>query len=140
MHPSIKGRSPTKCGIKIIITKNNWDKGLINGAIGYVTDIDGLAVTAEFDGEEKVLVGEDLDSVRLGYAITVHKSQGSDWKNVIYICSKETSMNTKNLVYTAVTRAKEKLVIFGNKGTVEASQFVHPKRKNSVLLNEKVGQ
>lgn len=137
---NLKSGYVLKVGSKIIITKNNWDKGLINGAIGYVTDIDGLAVTAEFDGEEKVLVGEDLDSVRLGYAITVHKSQGSDWKNVIYICSKETSMNTKNLVYTAVTRAKEKLVIFGNKGTVEASQFVHPKRKNSVLLNEKVGQ
>ena len=122
---------------KIIITKNNREKELINGAIGYITSIVDSTIYADFDGEEKVLFGEDLEHLRLGYAITVHKSQGSDWKNVIYICSKETVMNTKNLVYTAVTRAKEKLVIFGNKETIEKSQWVHPKRKNSVLLNER---
>ncbi len=125
-----------KVGSKIIITKNNHEKGLINGEIGYITDIEDNAIIATFDGVEKALVGADIENIRLGYAITVHKSQGSDWKNCIYVCSKETIMNTKNLVYTAVTRAKEKLVILGNRSVVEKSQYVHPKRKNSILLNE----
>lgn len=126
-----------KVGSKIIITKNNHEKGLINGEIGYITSIEDGVIIADFDGTEKALVGTDIEHIRLGYAITVHKSQGSDWKNCIYVCSKETVMNTKNLVYTAFTRAKEKLVILGNKDVVVNSQHVYPARKNSVLLNEK---
>ena len=126
-----------KVGSKVIMTRNNNKKGLVNGEIGYITEFDtGEGKTkVDFNGEEKELDSSDLSDLRLGYAITVHKSQGTDWKNVIYCCFSDTTMNKKNLVYTAVTRAKTNLVIIGDKKTFLASDKLKAKSKNSKLLN-----
>ena len=136
-----------KIGSKVIQTRNNnaKDKGLINGQIGYITDInvEESLVCVDFEGKEVWLSPKDLDDLRLAYAITVHKSQGSDWKNVIYCCftkigkdGREQNMNNKNLVYTAVTRAKTNLVVVGYKKIFLDSYKSKTKRKNSVLLNK----
>jgi exodeoxyribonuclease V alpha subunit len=127
-----------KVGSKVIQTRNNNKRGLINGQIGYITAINSekSEVVVSFDGEEYPLSNTEMDDLRLGYAITVHKSQGSDWKNVIYCCFNDTTMNKKNLVYTAVTRAKTNLVIIGNKETFLKADKLKANRKNSVLLNE----
>ena len=127
-----------KVGSKVIMTKNDNKLGLINGQIGYIEEInvEDSTILVDFEGEEYTLTSKEIDSLRLAYAITVHKSQGSDWKNVIYCCFNDTIMNKKNLVYTAVTRAKQNLVIIGNKSVFLKSDKLKAERKNSVLLNE----
>lgn len=127
-----------KVGSKVIMTKNDNKLGLINGQIGYIEEIniEDATVKVDFEGEEFILGSKELDALRLAYAITVHKSQGSEWKNVIYCCFNDTTMNKKNLVYTAVTRAKQNLVIIGSRKTFLKADKLKAERKNSVLLNE----
>ena len=126
-----------KVGSKIIISKNNNDKGLTNGQIGYIRDIDleNKTVTIFSDGKTSVLDDEDVNNLLLAYAITVHKSQGSEWKCCFYCCFKETRMNQRNLVYTALTRAKKYLIVFGDKETFLKSPTNLGATKRSRLLN-----
>ena len=124
-------------GSKCIITKNDHERGLTNGQIGYIHDINVEEKKVLFvsDGVEYELQGEDLENLILAYAITVHKSQGSEWHTVIYVCSNESSMNTRNLVYTAMTRAKKRLIIFGDLGTFKDSYKNFGRTILSRLLN-----
>lgn len=135
----VKNGFKFKVGSKVIMTKNDNKLGLINGQIGYIEEIDieSSLVKVDFEGELFELGAKELEALRLAYAITVHKSQGSEWKNVIYCCFNDTTMNKKNLVYTAVTRAKQNLVVVGNKATFLKSDKLKAIRHNSVLLNEK---
>jgi len=127
-----------KVGSKVIITKNNYAINCINGDIGYIKEInqEEKQVTIQIDdGRVVTLEADDLNHLQLAYAITVHKSQGSEWKNVIYCCFNDTQMNRKNLVYTAVTRPKKNLVIVGNKETLLNSPNNLEPHKNSKILN-----
>lgn len=76
-------------------------------------------------GEKIVRIeGKDLDKITLGYAISIHKSQGSEYKNVILpIVPSFQIMLKPNLIYTAVTRAKGKLIILGNSQTLINSLY-----------------
>ncbi len=127
-----------KVGSKVIVTKNNNRLGIVNGQIGYIKfiDFDREEFVVSFDNEELRLSKEDTDNLRLAYAITVHKSQGSDWQNVIYCCFNDNTMNKKNLVYTAVTRAKNNLVVVGNKKVFENADKLVEERKNSSLKED----
>ena len=112
-----------KEGARVIQTKNDYSLGVINGQIGTIKKIDLIEkiVTIEYSDKEYKYSPEALKNVALGYAITIHKSQGSERKYVIQVCSKEHKMNTKPLVYTGITRAKEKLIIIGDKETFISS-------------------
>ena len=122
-------------GDKVMQTKNNylikWKKvkrvhgeppegqGIFNGDIGYVTKIDreDSTVSVLFD-EDKIVEFEttDLDEVELAYAVTIHKSQGSEFKVVLIpIFMGPPLLMSRNLIYTGVTRAKELLVLVGTK-------------------------
>lgn len=105
-----------RIGSKVIVTKNDKTKGIVNGEIGYIEEIDSQnqTITVNFEGKNIILEEEQIETLRLAYAITVHKSQGSEWKSVIYCCFGETVMNKKPLVYTAITRAKKSLVVVGD--------------------------
>jgi len=105
-----------RVGSKVMQTSNDNELGVANGEIGYVTKIDfeEKTVTIDFDGHEYEYDGDMLDNVQLGYAMTIHKSQGSEWKYVIEICSHTSRMNTRSLVYTGVTRTRERLIILGD--------------------------
>ena len=124
-----------KVGDKVMQTKNNymikWTKidgtagkdskgeGIFNGDIGYVTKIDDEEETVEIVFDEDKLVkfeSSDLDELELAYAITIHKSQGSEFKVVIIpVFMGPPLLMSRNLIYTAVTRAKELLVLVGSK-------------------------
>ena len=106
-------------GDRVMQTKNNYDVGVFNGSVGYVKKIfynNDVEVICEFDGEEKTYVGDDaVQELVLAYAITIHKSQGSEFQMVIMPVSKSYhSMLSRNLLYTAVTRAKKYLRIIGD--------------------------
>jgi len=114
-------------GDKVMQVKNNYDlqyrkdngeygTGVFNGDVGYITDIDirGGILKVRFDDREATYFSEDLGQLELAYAVTVHKSQGSEYDYVILPLSEVPSkLMYRNLLYTAVTRAKKMLVIVG---------------------------
>ena len=102
-----------KISDKIIMMRNNYTAGYFNGDVGVVTDIaDGAITVLLGDEKEIVLTNKDLEDVSPAYALTVHKSQGSEFSSVIIVLSeKHPVMLQRNLLYTAVTRAKKEVFI-----------------------------
>jgi exodeoxyribonuclease V alpha subunit len=104
-------------GDRIMQVANNRELGIYNGDIGYIMGIDKKAqiVTADFSGEIVDMEFSDLEDVDLAYATTIHKSQGSEFKAVILPVARSHSyMLDRNLIYTAVTRGKDKVVMGGD--------------------------
>jgi exodeoxyribonuclease V alpha subunit len=109
------------------IKDGQYGQGVFNGDIGIIKDIDinTLEVIVEFeDGRVARYVKNDLDELTLSYAITIHKSQGSEFDVVIIpVVSGPPMLLTRNLLYTAVTRAKKMVVLIGTKQCV--ARMVH---------------
>lgn len=108
-------------GDRIMQTKNNYTLGVFNGEMGVVTDVDGGDAVVDFEGRGPVTVGAaSLVSFELGFATTVHKSQGGERPVVIMpISSSHGYMLTRKLVYTGVTRAKDAAVLVGEHRALE---------------------
>ncbi len=103
-------------GDKVIQLRNNYDKNLFNGDIGTVTAIDAAAGTleAEFDGERHPFDRGEFGDLALAYAISIHKSQGSEYPVVVIPLLKgHFMMLQRNLLYTAITRGRKKVLIVG---------------------------
>ncbi|MEI6349958.1 MAG: ATP-dependent RecD-like DNA helicase [Verrucomicrobiota bacterium] len=103
---------------KAIQTRNNYDKEVFNGDIGQVTaiDLDDKELTIRFDNREVVYDFGELDEVSLAYAVTVHKSQGSEFPVVIVpIATQHYLLLQRNLVYTGITRGKKMVLLIGQK-------------------------
>ena len=113
------GMRKFRCGDKVMQVKNCED--VSNGDIGYITGIycvgDDTTVVVDFgDGRVMEYDSSDLDMLDLGYASTIHKSQGSEYKSVIINLQRaHFIMLTRPLVYTAITRGKEKVIIVGER-------------------------
>ncbi len=101
---------------KVIQTENDYEKEVFNGDIGQVVKIDPLEheVTVKFDAREVRYDFGELDEVALAYAITIHKSQGSEFPAVVIpLAVQHYLLLQRNLVYTAVTRGKRLVVLVG---------------------------
>ena len=107
-------------GDRIIETENNSELGIFNGSMGTIIRLNKDEVVADFDGRTVVLSKKDMSTVKLGYAITVHKSQGSEFDYVMMpiVNEHEFTLN-KNLLYTGITRAKKMFVLFGQKDALD---------------------
>lgn len=115
-------------GDKVMQIKNNYDlqyrrdngeygTGVFNGDVGFITDIDkrGGILKVRFDDRVVTYFSEDLGQLELAYAVTVHKSQGSEYDCVVLpLFDVPQKLKYRNLLYTAVTRAKKLLVVVGN--------------------------
>ena len=100
---------------------NNYGSGVYNGDLGIIDSISEDGVRVIFD-EDKVVLYESsiLEELEHAYAITIHKSQGSEFPVVVMpILSGPPMLYTRNLLYTGVTRAKNLLVIVGNENVVK---------------------
>jgi exodeoxyribonuclease V alpha subunit len=98
--------------------RNNYEKEVFNGDIGRITGIDpeNRQVTVIFDHSAVLYDYADLDEITLAYAISVHKSQGSEYSAVVMpILSQHYVLLQRNLIYTGVTRGKRLVVIVGGK-------------------------
>ena len=108
-------------GDRVMQYKNNRDLDIFNGDVGLVHSVDeenGI-VNVSFDDKMLSLTGSEISDLNLSYAITIHKSQGSDYPYVIVPISKShTFMWDANLLYTAVTRGKKRVILVGEKKTL----------------------
>jgi exodeoxyribonuclease V alpha subunit len=103
-------------GDKVIQLRNNYDKNLFNGDIGTVVsaDLDSGEIGAEFDGERHAFSRAEMGDLGLAYAISIHKSQGSEYPVVVVpLLKAHFMMLQRNLLYTAVTRGKRKVFLVG---------------------------
>jgi exodeoxyribonuclease V alpha subunit len=98
--------------------KNNYDKEVFNGDIGKISRIDfeNQEISITFDGRSVDYDYADLDEIVLAYAVSVHKSQGSEYPAVIIpILTQHYMLLQRNLIYTAVTRGRKLVVIVGTR-------------------------
>lgn len=108
-------------GDKIIQTTNNYDKDVFNGDGGVITAIDAETkeVCIDFDGREVFYELDELDEIALAYALTIHKSQGSEYPVVVIpIMMQHYMMLKRNLLYTGITRGKKLVICVGEKRAV----------------------
>ncbi len=114
----IRGDRGFRVNDKVMQIKNNYDKEVFNGDIGKITKIiaDEQALVISFDGREVVYEFADLDEIVLAYAVSVHKSQGSEYPAVVIpILIQHYMLLQRNLIYTAVTRGRRLVVMVGTR-------------------------
>ncbi len=113
-----RGQRTYRNGDRVIQTSNNYEKEVFNGDIGYIRNIDfeEKEFLVEFPDKEVVYAFDETDDLSLAYALTVHKSQGSEYPAVVIgMHTQHYIMLQRNLLYTALTRAKKMAVIIGNR-------------------------
>ncbi|NRA63710.1 MAG: ATP-dependent RecD-like DNA helicase [Pseudobacteriovorax sp.] len=111
-----------RSGDKVIQMANNYDLNVFNGDIGYIVNagVDGGKIIVDFHGRQVRYRKEDAYDLKLAYAITIHKSQGSEFPVVVIPMSMQHYiMLQRNLIYTALTRAKKFAVFVGTKSALE---------------------
>ncbi len=138
LNPPSKGKSEVKVfetvfreGDKVMQIKNDYDiewkkdaeygRGVFNGDIGYIEELDRHSgnLTVNYDGKKALYTPDLLKKLDLAYAVTVHKSQGSEYNAVIMpLTSISRNLQYRNLLYTGVTRAKNILILIGTKKQV----------------------
>ena len=114
----IRGNRNFRVNDKIMQIKNNYDKEVFNGDIGRVKRIDqeNQDVVISFDGRDVPYDYTDLDEIVLAYAVSVHKSQGSEYPAVVIpILTQHYILLQRNLIYTGVTRGRKLVIIVGTK-------------------------
>jgi len=135
-----------RVGDRVIQTRNNYDLGVFNGDIGRVTEVDSEEMTCEVcfaGGEERVVVfeKEDLSDLALAYAITIHKSQGSEFQAVIIpVLGQHFNMLFRNLIYTGLTRAKKLAIFVGSRRAFAMAVGQVDNRKRQTALADLVSQ
>ncbi|HSB70095.1 MAG TPA: ATP-dependent RecD-like DNA helicase [Candidatus Methylomirabilis sp.] len=114
----LRGGRIFRVGDRVLQLRNNYDKAVFNGDLGRLTAIDAVeqAVVVQVDDREVSYDFSELDELTLAYAATVHKSQGSEYPAVILpLHTTHYPMLQRNLLYTAITRARRLLVVAGTK-------------------------
>lgn len=105
-----------KEGDRVMQLRNNYDKDVYNGDLGYVrsVDMEERTLTVDFDGQMVEYEASELDELTLAYATTIHKSQGSEYPIVVMpVLMTHYVMLQRNLIYTGITRAKKICVLVG---------------------------
>jgi exodeoxyribonuclease V alpha subunit len=129
---------------KVIQTENDYDKAVFNGDIGTIERIDTVEhqVTIRFDDRVVNYDFGELDEVALAYAVTIHKSQGSEFPAVVIpLATQHHMLLQRNLIYTGITRGKQLLVLVGQKKAVGiAVRNDRPQRRYSGLLSSLRGE
>jgi exodeoxyribonuclease V alpha subunit len=130
-------------GDKVMHLKNNYAREIFNGDIGRILDIDTRKnqVVVEYDERTVTYEKDELPDLTLAYAISVHKSQGSEYPAVILpLMRQHYVMLQRNLLYTAVTRGKKLVVLIGSRNALQRAVENDRTNRRLSLLGEKLKQ
>jgi exodeoxyribonuclease V alpha subunit len=130
-----------RLGDKVMQIVNNYDKDVFNGDIGWISKIDAeeREVVIEFDGRPVPYDYSDLDEVVLAYAVSVHKSQGSEYPVVILpVVTQHYMLLQRNLIYTGITRAKKLVIMIGTKRALAIAIRNNKPQRRYTLLSERL--
>ncbi len=118
----VRGQRRFRMGDRVMQVRNDYDNDIFNGDTGRIELIVDGVIHVDFDGRKVSLTGEQLDDLVLAYAISIHKSQGSEYPAVIVVLSKGNRMMLKrNLLYTAITRARRFCCVMGDEWAIRTA-------------------
>lgn len=142
--PSLaRGGYTFRQGDKVMQIRNNYDKNVFNGDIGYITAVDTneRTLTVTFDSRLIEYDITELDEIVLAYAITIHKSQGSEFPVVVMpVTMKHFVMLQRNLIYTGITRAKKICVLVGTTKALAYAIRNQTVSKRNTKLKERLNE
>ena len=132
-----RGDRQFRLGDKVMQIRNNYDKDVFNGDIGRIIHVhtEDREITVSFDGNNVIYSWEELDELVPAYAISVHKSQGSEYPAVVFpLLTQHYIMLQRNLLYTGVTRGKRLVVLVGSAKAVHIAVANNQMRKRHTWL------
>ena len=144
LHPGkrgelVYGRRWIK-GDKVIQTKNDYNLDIFNGDVGLVQQVisENNMLVVSFDGRAVMMEADETENLQLAYAMTIHKSQGSEFKAVICPVSvSQYYMLERQLLYTGVTRGKQNVTLVADeRGLKQAVRHVSGKRRETTLVDQ----
>lgn len=128
-----------RVGDKVMHIRNNYQKNVFNGDIGFIQNINNEKLTVYYFDHIVTYEKNELNELTLAYASSVHKSQGSEYKVVIIpLSTSHYIMLQRNLLYTAITRAKQKVIIIGSKKALMTAIQSNRTQKRYTLLAERL--
>ena len=128
-----------RVGDKVMHIRNNYQKNVFNGDIGFIQDINNEKLTVDYFDHIVTYEKNELNELTLAYASSVHKSQGSEYKVIIIpLSTSHYIMLQRNLLYTAITRAKQKVIIIGSKKALMTAVQSNRTQKRYTLLAERL--
>ncbi len=128
-----------RLGDKVMQTKNNYTKHVFNGDIGFIRELEPDHVTVQFADEKVEYERAELIELTLAYAMSVHKSQGSEYPVILLpLVPGHRIMLQRNLLYTAVTRAKSLVILLGSKAALNTAVANDRTKKRYTLLAERL--
>ena len=128
-------------GDKVMQVRNNYDKDVYNGDIGFISRLstEDQRVDVEFDGRRVPYEFSDLDELVLAYAVSIHKSQGSEYPAVVIpLHTQHYVMLQRNLLYTGITRGKRLVVLVGTKRALSIAIRNAPEGGRLTMLKERL--
>jgi exodeoxyribonuclease V alpha subunit len=133
-----------RIGDKVMQIRNNYDKEIYNGDIGMIASIDRIeqSISVVMDGAREVKYDfSEADELVLAYAVSVHKSQGSEFPAVVIpVITQHYVMLQRNLIYTAVTRAEKLCVLIGNQQALRIAIRNNKISKRNSRLSERINE
>jgi exodeoxyribonuclease V alpha subunit len=142
-HKLVRGEQSFAVNDRVMQIRNNYDLGVFNGDIGYIKQINDSesTVLVEFDNEPVTYEYKDLDELVHAYCISIHKSQGCEFKAVIIIMTTQHYiMLQRNLLYTALTRARELCIIIGTPNAIDIAVHNNEAFHRYSRLSEAIGK
>jgi exodeoxyribonuclease V alpha subunit len=126
-----------RVGDRVIQTRNDYDTEVFNGEVGCVLSVSGDGMVVDFDGRLVTVTGDGFHDVEPAFAITVHKSQGSEYPAVVVILHRAHQvMLRRNLLYTAITRAASFCCIVGSRPAVRLAVNISGRRDRHTRLDD----
>ncbi|MDD4101943.1 MAG: ATP-dependent RecD-like DNA helicase [Kiritimatiellae bacterium] len=136
-----RGISTFRRGDRVMQLRNNYDKEVFNGDIGFIKEVDeeDRALIVLFDGRPVRYAQSELDELVLAYACSIHKSQGSEYPAVIVLMhTQHYKLLQRNLLYTAITRGKRLVIVVGSSRAVGIAIRANQVRERRTTLKERL--
>jgi len=137
----VRGCTHFRCGDRVMQIRNNYDKEVFNGDIGFIKEVDeeNRFLAVMFDGRPVRYEQADLDELVLAYACSIHKSQGSEYPAVIVLMhTQHYKLLQRNLLYTAITRGKRLVLVVGSSRAVNIAIRANQVRERRTTLKERL--